>query len=66
MIVAISLISCGNGQSTETGDTANTSSPSVIDDTSTVQPSGMSNDRVISTDTAAFGVNAAAADTTNK
>ena len=66
MIVAITLVSCGNGQSTETGDSATTSNPSIIEDTSVQHPNGVTSDRAISTDTAAFGVNANKADSTKK
>ena len=66
IIVAAAFTSCGNGQSTETGHTTTTSNPSIIEDTSTQHPNGVTSDRAISTDTAAFGVNANRADSTKK
>ena len=67
IILLITIISCNNDNSTKTdGDSANASAPSVIDDTSTQHPTGMTSDGVISTDTAAFGVKANKANPANK
>ncbi len=67
LILLITIISCNNENSTKTdGDSANTSTPSVIEDTSTQHPNGMTSDRVISTDTSAFGVKANKTDSANK
>lgn len=67
LIFITAIISCNNDNSAKTdGDSANTSAPSVIEDTSTQHPNGMTSDGVISTDTSAFGVKANNADTANK
>ncbi len=67
LIVSIIISSCNSTESTKTGsDSANTSAPSVIDDTSTQHPNGVTSDGVISTDTSAFGVKANKADTPRK
>jgi hypothetical protein len=57
--IIISVASCNNGDSsaTDTND-AKTSGPTTIKDTSVQHPNGITSDGVISTDTAAFGVNA--------
>ncbi len=67
IILLITIIACNNENSTKTnGDSANAGKPSVIDDTSTQHPTGITSDGVISTDTAAFGVKANRADTGKK
>ncbi|MEJ7830093.1 MAG: hypothetical protein WKF91_17925 [Segetibacter sp.] len=67
LILLITVISCNNENSTKTdGDSPNANAPSIIEDTSTQHPNGMTSDGVISTDTAAFGVKANKADEANK
>ena len=67
LILTITIISCNNDEATKTdSDSANTSAPTVIEDTSSQHPNGVTGGSVISTDTAAFGVKANKADTANK
>jgi hypothetical protein len=58
-IVLVSVISCNSGDSSATNETgANARGPKTIEDTSVQHPNGITSDRPISTDTAAFGVKA--------
>ncbi len=66
-LIFITAVSCNNNSSTSTNaDSANTSAPSIIKDSGTQHPTGITSDGVISTDTAAFGVNANKKDTSHK
>jgi hypothetical protein len=67
ILIFITGVSCNNDNSTSTGtDSANTSAPSIIKDSGTQHPTGVTSDGVISTDTAAFGVNANRKDTSHQ
>jgi hypothetical protein len=59
-IFGIAAVACGNNAATDK------QTPTTIQDTGTQHPNGVTSDGVISTDTSAFGVNAAAGDTTKK
>lgn len=67
VVLSISIAGCNSGDINKNGvDSGNTQTPTAIQDTSTQHPNGVTSDGVISTDTAAFGVNAMNADTSNK
>ena len=66
-LLAIAATACNSGDNNSTGaDSGNNQTPTAIQDTGTQHPNGVTSDGVISTDTSAFGVNAAAGDSSNK